>query len=136
MILQTEVDWSSYWRVFYCGGECRVMRWNPRAPHHLRYKEEEEYCPPELKEKLVRDTVALNATLGYDINTVEFAVSVANGAPYMIDGLNCAPDADPSSVGEENFLWIVEAVVRLLVRKCHEICSYSESSPDRAVIPL
>jgi hypothetical protein len=42
----------------------------------------------------------------------------------MIDSLKCAPDADPASVNEGNFLWIVDAVVRLLVRKCQEICSY------------
>jgi hypothetical protein len=135
MLLQSEIEWSSYWRVFYCGGECRVMRWNPLALHHLRYQEDNS-CPPALNDKLIKDTVNFNLTLGYDINTVEFAVSATDGVPYMIDGLNCAPDADPSSVGEGNFIWIVDAVARLLVRKCRESHSNQESSPAFSRSPL
>ena len=44
--------------------------------------------------------------MGYDFNTVEFAVR--DGIPYAIDFCNPAPDADINSVGEENFNWIVE----------------------------
>ena len=36
--------------------------------------------------------------LGYDLNTVEFAVE--DGVPYAIDFMNPAPDADVHSVGE------------------------------------
>ena len=30
-----------------------------------------------------------------------------DGVPYAIDFMNCAPDADVASVGQENFDWIV-----------------------------
>ena len=46
--------------------------------------------------------------LGYDLNTVEFAVE--GGVPYAIDFMNPAPDADINSVGQENFEWVVNAV--------------------------
>jgi len=53
--------------------------------------------------------------LGYDLNTVEFAVE--NGIPYAIDFMNPAPDADVNSVGPANFEWIVDAVAEMAVKK-------------------
>jgi shikimate kinase len=53
--------------------------------------------------------------LGYDLNTVEFAVE--NGIPYAIDFMNPAPDADLHSVGQKNFDWIVQTVADLAVKK-------------------
>ena len=64
----------------------------------------------------IRDGVlALNIALGYDFNTVEFAVR--DGIPYAIDFCNPAPDADIKSVGEENFEWIVEAAANMAIRR-------------------
>ena len=62
--------------------------------------------------------------LGYDLNTVEFAVE--DGIPYAIDFLNPAPDADMHSVGQENFEWIVNAVAELAVKK-----ALSDETPTR-----
>ena len=53
--------------------------------------------------------------LGYDLNTVEFAVE--DGVPYAIDFLNPAPDAEITSVGQANFDWIVNAVAEMAVKK-------------------
>ena len=53
--------------------------------------------------------------LGYDLNTVEFAVE--GGVPYAIDFMNPAPDAEITSVGPENFAWIVDAVAEMAVKK-------------------
>ena len=47
------------------------------------------------------------------MNTVEFAVR--DGVPYAIDFMNCAPDADRASVGEENFEWIVKTMAEYLI---------------------
>ena len=52
--------------------------------------------------------------LGYDLNTVEFAVE--GGVPYAIDFLNPAPDAEITSVGQQNFDWIVNAVAEMAVK--------------------
>jgi hypothetical protein len=52
--------------------------------------------------------------LGYDLNTVEFAVE--GGVPYAIDFLNPAPDAEITSVGQENFDWIVNAVAEMAMK--------------------
>jgi len=59
-----------------------------------------------------------NRALGFDLNTVEFAVE--DGVPYAIDFMNAAPDADPHSVGPDNFAWIVEKVAAFAVKKAQE----------------
>ena len=63
----------------------------------------------------MRDALTLCKALGYDLNTVEFAVQ--DGIPYAIDFLNPAPDADLNSVGPENFEWIVDAVADLAIEE-------------------
>jgi hypothetical protein len=68
--------------------------------------------------RIVGDCLTLNRALGYDLNTVEFALR--GGVPYAIDFLNPAPDADEASVGRENFVWVVNAVAELAVRKARE----------------
>ena len=70
---------------------------------------------PALNDRVVSDALKLCHALGYDLNTVEFAVQ--DGVPYAIDFLNPAPDADYQSVGPENFSWIVKAVADLAVQK-------------------
>ena len=62
-----------------------------------------------------RDALTLCRALGYDLNTVEFAVE--DGVPYAIDFMNPAPDADLHSVGEANFDWIVDAVAEMAIAK-------------------
>jgi hypothetical protein len=62
-----------------------------------------------------RDAVTLCRALGYDLNTVEFAVE--DGVPYAIDFMNPAPDAELRSVGPANFEWIVSTVAEMAVKK-------------------
>jgi len=68
-----------------------------------------------LHERMVRDAQTVCQALGYDFNTVEFAVE--GGVPYAIDFMNPAPDADVNSVGQENFEWVVNAVAELAIQK-------------------
>ena len=67
----------------------------------------------------------LNKFLGYDFNTVELAVR--NGIPYAIDFCNPAPDADKSSVGEENFEWVVETSAGYAIERAQ---NYREGSDN------
>ena len=73
---------------------------------------------------MVKDARTLCRALGYDLNTVEFAVE--DGIPYAIDFLNPAPDAEITSVGQANFEWIVDAVAELAVKK-----ALSDENPAR-----
>jgi hypothetical protein len=116
MLLQSEVVFEDYYRCYCIGGtDVRIMQYEPRNPHHLRYVVDRPPGPPELLARIERDVLTLNHALGYEFNTVEFGVS--GGVPYAIDFCNPAPDADRKSVGEENFAWVVDAAARMLVRK-------------------
>jgi glutathione synthase/RimK-type ligase-like ATP-grasp enzyme len=115
MTLQRGVDFDDYFRCYVIGREeVHIMRYDPRAPHHERYVKNGPPIPAVMRERVTRDCLTICRTLGYDINTVEFACE--GGIPYAIDFLNPAPDADIHSVGEENFEWIVDAVARLTIR--------------------
>lgn len=122
MMLQEEIIFDDYYRV-YCLGQkyVHIMPYEPRNPHHLRYVTESKYSGEKLKSilKVIHDyTLKMNKHLGYDFNTVEFAVK--DGIPYAIDFCNPAPDADRNSVGEENFAWIVEHSAKLAIEKAKE----------------
>jgi hypothetical protein len=96
------------------------MPYDPRRPHQHRYViASPGEAAPEYDKKLLKrvekDAVTLCKALGYDLNTVEFAVE--DGIPYAIDFMNPAPDADLHSVGKESFDWIVDKVANLAVKK-------------------
>ena len=119
MMLQEEIVFDDYFRV-YCLGQkyVHIMPYDPRKPFHERYVSDIKATGDERKKLLetVHDyTLKLNQALGYDFNTVEFAVR--DGVPYAIDFCNPAPDADIHSVGEENFKWIVEHSAKYAIEK-------------------
>ncbi len=91
------------------------MRYDPKAPHHERYVKGNPQPHRALKMRIENDALALCRALGYDLNTVEFAVE--DGVPYAIDFMNPAPDAEVTSVGQQNFEWIVDAVAEMAVKK-------------------
>jgi len=116
MTLQTAVDFDEYFRCYVVGQEkVRVMKYDPKQPHHLRYVKDGVASSQALHDRIVKDAITLCRALGYDLNTVEFAVE--NGIPYAIDFLNPAPDADVHSVGEDNFEWIVENMAQFAIDK-------------------
>ncbi len=119
MTLQKAVNFNEYFRCYVVGQEqVHVMAYDPRAPFHERYVKNPPAYPKGLIERVTRDSLTLCKALGYDLNTVEFAVE--DGVPYAIDFMNPAPDADPHSVGPDNFAWIVEAVAAFAVKKAQE----------------
>ncbi len=116
MTLQTGVEFTEYFRCYVIGQELvRVMVYDPKQPHHLRYVRDGKPSSQALHDRVVKDAITLCRALGYDFNTVEFAVE--GGVPYAIDFLNPAPDADVHSVGPENFEWVVENVANLAIGK-------------------
>jgi hypothetical protein len=116
MTLQRGVKFQEYFRCYVVDRQnVHIMRYDPGAPHHLRYIAGNPPPSPELGARMVRDSLTLCRALGYDLNTVEFAVE--DGVPYAIDFMNPAPDAGLESVGQDNFNWIVNAVADMAVRK-------------------
>lgn len=113
MVLQAAVEFTEYYRC-YCIGRrwVRVMPYEPRNPHHLRYVA--SWTPTLERLAQLEDlTLRICSALGYDFNTVEFAIT--DDVPYAIDFLNPAPDAERTSVQEENFEWVVQTTAELLI---------------------
>jgi hypothetical protein len=118
MMLQEEIVFDEYYRCYCIGGkDVRIMNYEPRNPHHLRYVA--DFKPDEKRLQEMTDIVLrICQYLGYDFNTVELAVR--DGIPYAIDFCNPAPDADLSSVGQENFEWVVEAAANFAIEKAQK----------------
>jgi hypothetical protein len=116
MTLQAAVNFTEYFRCYVVGQEeVRIMPYDPKRPHAERYVLDPPKYPAKLLKRVEKDALTLCRALGYDLNTVEFAVE--DGVPYAIDFMNPAPDADIYSVGKESFEWIVDKVAKLAVKK-------------------
>jgi len=119
MTLQEEIVFDQYFRCYAIGRKhVHIMRYDPRQPHAGRYVRGGPPIDPDLDDRLRRDALKLVSALGYDFDTLEFAVR--DGVPYAIDFLNPAPDADPASVGQDNFEWVLEHAARWLVERVEQ----------------
>jgi glutathione synthase/RimK-type ligase-like ATP-grasp enzyme len=116
MMLQEEIQFDEYYRCYCIGGKyVRIMQYEPRNEFHLRYAVENAPSSEELLQKIHDYVITLNQHLGYDFNTVEFAVR--DGIPYAIDFCNPAPDAEVTSVGQENFDWVIEMSAQYAIER-------------------
>ena len=142
MILQEFIDWDDYVRCICIGRkDILPIRYNPRAPFHERYQISNP-VEGELRERAINDARVLVDALGYDMDTVEFAVR--QGVLYAIDFLNPAPDFDNFSIKEDNFDWVLEKMTDLVLsyargemppwRNEHRWWKHVEAAPARAQV--
>ena len=118
MLLQEEIVFTEYYRCYCIGRKhVRIMPYEPRNPHHLRYSASFTPSPERLKQ-MEEIVLRINNYLGYDFNTVELAIR--DDVPYAIDFCNPAPDAERKGVGEENFAWVVETAANYAIERALE----------------
>ena len=114
MMAQEAIEFTEYYRCYVMGRErVRIMRYDPKASFERRYVLDAPPSDPRLLARIEKDCLTLCRELGYDFNTVEFAIR--EGVPIAIDFMNPAPDCDSFSVGEENFRWVVKNAAELLI---------------------
>ncbi|HSE32324.1 MAG TPA: hypothetical protein VLA93_12205 [Pyrinomonadaceae bacterium] len=121
MTLQASVEFNQFVRCYCVGQEdVMIMAYDPRKPYLSgeQYIHNPDYLAPQLAERVKKDVRTLCTALGYDINTVEFAIK--DDVPYAIDFMNPAPDAERASVGEFYHKWITEAVINLVLKRLRE----------------
>jgi len=119
MMLQEEINFTEYFRCYALGtDQVHIMQYEPRNPHHLRYVLDGDPVDQKILDLVEKYCIKLNKALGYDFNTVEFAIR--DGVPYAIDFCNPAPDADIHSVGQDNFDWIVENAADMAIAKAKQ----------------
>ena len=87
------MNFNEYFRCYVVGQEkVHIMPYDPRRPHHERYLDRtRQRMTRRCLQRVEKDALTLCRALGYDLNTVEFAVE--DGIPYAIDFMNPAPDA-------------------------------------------
>jgi hypothetical protein len=121
MTLQEMIEWDKFVRC-YCIGQqdVLIMPYDPRKPYLSgeQYIHDPGYLTGDEAARVAQDVLTLNRALGYDINTVEFAIK--DGVPYAIDFMNPAPDAELASVGEFYHNWLTKAVTDLVFRRLEE----------------
>jgi hypothetical protein len=111
MTLQEFINFDQYVRCFTFG----KMDIVPVVydPHQRRYLVQHDYLSAELGERIVRDGQTLNQALGYEMNTIEFAVQ--DGVPYAIDFLNPAPDFERDRITPHYFDMVVQKMTDLVI---------------------
>ena len=121
MTLQEGIEYDHFVRC-YCVGKEKVliMPYDPSKPYlsGMQYVNVDNYLTPELHARVEKDVITICTALGYDLNTVEFAIK--DGVPYAIDFMNPAPDAELASVGEYNHNWIVDSMTDFILKKLEE----------------
>jgi hypothetical protein len=112
MIVQEFIEWDHFVRCLCVGREeVLPMKYDPKA---RKYLVEHEHLTPELGARIVRDSMAIVRALGYDMNSIEWAVR--DGVPYAIDFMNPAPDMDIYSLTQTYFDWAVRKMADMAIR--------------------
>ncbi|HEX6506284.1 MAG TPA: hypothetical protein VF221_01510 [Chloroflexota bacterium] len=126
MILQEFIRFENYTRCFVIGQkDVLVSKYDPSRSHWDRYVPGDDGLTPELRDRIVADCLTLNRALGYDMNTVEFAIR--DEVPYAIDFLNPAPDFDSRSITPGHFEWVVQRMAKLVIE-----CARAGEAPAKA----
>ncbi|GAC1350128.1 MAG: hypothetical protein NVSMB27_29690 [Ktedonobacteraceae bacterium] len=112
VIVQEFIKWEQYVRCI-CLGQDEVLpiKYNP---HERKYHVEHEHLSSELGLRIVEDSLKLVRALGYDMNSVEWAIR--DGIPYAIDFMNPAPDMDIYSLTPFYFDWVVKHMADMAIR--------------------
>lgn len=111
MTLQEFIDFDQYVRCFTFGkDDIMPVRYDPRE---RRYLVDHEYLSPEVGARVVADARTINNALGYEMNTVEFAIR--RGVPYAIDFLNPAPDFERDRITQFYFEIVVQKMAELVI---------------------
>ncbi len=115
MILQEFIEFDQFVRCI-CVGKDNIMpiKYDPK---NRRYVVEHDHLSPELGERIVHDAKLINNVMGYDMNSIEFAVK--DGVPYAIDFMNPAPDMDVNSITPHYFQWAVKAMADFAIEMAH-----------------
>jgi hypothetical protein len=111
MIVQEFIQFEHFVRCLALGQEeVLPMKYDPRE---RKYHVEHQHLTPELGRRIVEDSLTLVRALGYDMDSMEWAIR--DGVPYAIDFMNPAPDMDIYSLTPEYFDWTVQHMADMAI---------------------
>ena len=112
MIVQEFIQFEQFVRCLALGQEDVLpMKYDPRE---RKYHVDHAHLSPELGRRIVEDSLTLVRALGYDMDSMEWAIR--DGVPYAIDFMNPAPDMDIYSLTPEYFAWTVQHMASMVIR--------------------
>src|SRR5882672_8770654 len=113
MTLQEFINFNQYVRCFTFGKtEIVPVHYDPKE---RKYIVDHQYLSAELGARVVKDAQTINQALGYEMNTIEFAVQ--DGVPYAIDFLNPAPDFERDRITPHYFEIAVQKMAELAIER-------------------
>lgn len=116
MTLQEFIDFDEYIRCICIGKDFILpIKYDPK---NRCYVETGKFMSSALESRVLEDARAINHALGYDMNSVEFAVR--DGVPYAIDFTNPAPDMDVRSILPKHFHIVVDEMARFCMTSARE----------------
>ena len=111
MIVQEFIEWDEFVRCICIGRDIiQPIKYDPRE---RKYHDSDDFLEPALHETIVKQSRKLCRALGYDMNSVEWAIR--DGVPYAIDFMNPAPDFDVNSLGPKWFDWVVKTMADVTI---------------------
>jgi hypothetical protein len=116
MHLQAAVEgYDVFARALSIGAETMVMRFDPDAPMHERYRVQHDFLAAPVGHEVVTISRLINAFFRWEFNSCE--VLVKDGVVYPIDYANACPDVAVTSL-HYYFPWAIKALVRWTVFCC------------------
>jgi hypothetical protein len=114
MTLQEFIDFDEYVRCI-CIGRDKILpiQYSPARRCYVP-NDKEQWLPSAMHNRILEDSIKLNEALGYDMNSVEFAIR--DGVPYAIDFTNPAPDMHNEAILQKNFEIVVDWMVDFCVK--------------------
>ena len=111
MVVQEFIEWEHFIRCL-CIGQDDILPigYDPRQRKYLA----ENGLDPAMQQRIITDSRTLVTALGYDMNSIEWAVR--GGIPYAIDFMNPAPDLDINSLTPVHFEWAVDRMAGMAIR--------------------
>lgn len=115
MILQRMIEYEHYVRCLVVGRKYVLpIKYDPGS---RSYEVSHRHMDDKLGARVNRAAIEVCELVGYDFNSVEFAVS--NGKLYAIDFMNPIPDMKPRNITGHYFEWAVEHLARVVVECAH-----------------
>jgi hypothetical protein len=116
MIAQEFIKFEQFVRCV-CIGQDQILPIH-YDPKERKYHVDPDYLAPRLRDQIIGESRALVRALGYDMNSIEWAIR--DGVPYAIDFMNPAPDMDIYSLTPTYFEWAVQKMADLAIRLAKE----------------
>ena len=112
MVVQEFIKWDHFVRCLCIGQEeILPIKYDPKE---RKYHVEHDHLTPKLGQRVVSDARKIVRALGYDMNSIEFAIR--DDVPYAIDFMNPAPDMDVNSLTPHYFNWVLNAMADMAIR--------------------